>query len=445
MTNETGKNGATTRVLGVLAILAALAAWLGYRAWDQGEAPLPLAEAVAPAAPEPAPEVDDPEPVAAEAAPETVMDAPAEETVEAAPLEDAPVEETTPVEEAAAALEPEDPSFDVVRVAPDGNTLIAGRAEPGSTVTVEVDGEDVGSAQADAQGSFVAMLDVETTDEARAVTLRATGQDGAEVTSDQIVVLAPQPAPETQAPGAEADTADTATVETEAEPAASESQTAEATAEAVSEASTDTETTAAADPVTPAPVETAGAPTPPEEAPAVILADEQGVRVLQSPGAGPQVTDSVVIDAITYDSTGEVQLSGRGAGEGFVRLYIDNSPIEVTELGPDGTWRADLPDVDTGVYTLRVDEIDAAGDVVSRVETPFQREAPAAIQSLVLASGESRRVVELVTVQPGNTLWGISTGAYGDGFQFVKVFEANRDRIRDPDLIYPGQVFTVPD
>jgi nucleoid-associated protein YgaU len=53
--------------------------------------------------------------------------------------------------------------------------------------------------------------------------------------------------------------------------------------------------------------------------------------------------------------------------------------------------------------------------------------------------------VRLVTVQPGNTLWGISRRSYGEGTLFVRVFEANRARIRDPDLIYPGQVFTVPD
>ena len=53
--------------------------------------------------------------------------------------------------------------------------------------------------------------------------------------------------------------------------------------------------------------------------------------------------------------------------------------------------------------------------------------------------------MSLITVQPGNTLWGIASEKYGDGFLYVRVFEANTDRIRDPDLIYPGQIFTVPD
>jgi nucleoid-associated protein YgaU len=49
-----------------------------------------------------------------------------------------------------------------------------------------------------------------------------------------------------------------------------------------------------------------------------------------------------------------------------------------------------------------------------------------------------------VTVQPGFTLWGIAEGQWGDGMLYVQVFETNRDKIRDPDLIYPGQVFAMP-
>ncbi|MGB3280399.1 MAG: LysM peptidoglycan-binding domain-containing protein [Pseudorhodobacter sp.] len=50
-----------------------------------------------------------------------------------------------------------------------------------------------------------------------------------------------------------------------------------------------------------------------------------------------------------------------------------------------------------------------------------------------------------VTVQPGFTLWAIARDRFGDGIMYVQVYEANKDRIRDPDLIYPGQVFALPD
>ncbi|WP_054300936.1 LysM peptidoglycan-binding domain-containing protein, partial [Gemmobacter sp. LW-1] len=50
-----------------------------------------------------------------------------------------------------------------------------------------------------------------------------------------------------------------------------------------------------------------------------------------------------------------------------------------------------------------------------------------------------------VTVQPGFTLWRIARENFGDGVLYVKVFDANKDQIRNPDLIYPGQVFLIPD
>ncbi len=49
-----------------------------------------------------------------------------------------------------------------------------------------------------------------------------------------------------------------------------------------------------------------------------------------------------------------------------------------------------------------------------------------------------------ITVQPGYSLWKIARDTYGDGILYVQVFEANKDKIGDPDLIYPGQIFELP-
>ena len=179
-------------------------------------------------------------------------------------------------------------------------------------------------------------------------------------------------------------------------------------------------------------------------APAVILSTQDGVEVLQSAGAGPQTLDQIALDAITYETAQSVTLTGRGTSDEFVRVYLNNQPVLTTEVGSDGRWRADLPDVDTGTYTLRVDAVDATGDVTSRVESPFRREDPVALEAAI-DRAEAATVIQVVTVQPGNTLWAIARDRYGDGPAYVKVFEANRDRIRDPDLIYPGQVISIPD
>ena len=190
------------------------------------------------------------------------------------------------------------------------------------------------------------------------------------------------------------------------------------------------------------------APDAPGIAP-VLRMDEAGVRVLQpaiAPGASPEVLATVALDAIAYDDAGEVRLSGRAAGGGTVRVYIDNRPVIEVPVEANGQWTSGLPDVATGVYTMRVDQLDAAGSVISRIETPFQREERATIAA---AMGEQTNApdftVAVKTVQPGATLWAIARDRYGDGVMYVQVFEANRDRIRNPDLIYPGQVFVLPE
>lgn len=419
-------------------------------------------------------------------APETaapVVSSPAPEVIETAPDVDAdPAPENADVaeasdEETAQALEetadPQDvqtpvaPAFDIVRVAPDGQTLVAGRAPGARDVVILVDGAESGRAVVDGAGKFVAFLDLPESDAPRVVSLLSEGDLGT-IESDDQVILAPvvrvaQAPAETPAP---APTAPTETAEdrvaevqealpvadadplTEADPVDAAETPAVSTDSGLVEAPAPVDTPLAervAQPDADAPqitpeVVVADAPS----APAVILSTEAGIDILQPGGGAPEALDQIALDAITYEDAGSVALTGRGTAQEFVRVYLDNQPILTTEIGSDGQWRAELPDVDTGTYTLRVDAVDAAGDVTSRVESPFRREDPVALAAAA-DRAEGPSVIKVVTVQPGNTLWAIARDRYGEGPAYVKVFEANRDRIRDPDLIYPGQVFSIPD
>lgn len=355
--------------------------------------------------------------------------------------------------------------FDVVRIAPDGETLIAGKADPGARITVLLDGEPVGDAVADRDGNFVAIFSIGRADLARVISLSTDGADGVVYSAQEIIVSPMQDGAGAEPPtrAAEAteglgegegvavatETADQGSGAQAPSTPAGQGSEAQSLAEANDPpgpaSDTEDQTTAVSNaPVSSAPEDDLETPAIPQtpEAPTLLLAEGGDVRVIQSPS--PTVLDEIAIDAITYDVRGEVTLTGRAGGDGFVRVYLDNQPILTTEIAEDGNWRTELPEVDTGVYTLRVDAIDAAGNVTARAETPFLREAVEDVQTLA-DDQRTGAPPDLVTVQPGNTLWGIASGRYGDGFLFVRVFEANKDQIRDPDLIYPGQIFTLPE
>lgn len=157
-------------------------------------------------------------------------------------------------------------------------------------------------------------------------------------------------------------------------------------------------------------------------------------EVLQEPrddgvGMGP-----LSLETIDYDEQGAVIFAGRAEAGRVVQLFANGQFVGQTRAGDDGRWRMTatmLP----GVYTLHVIQLDENGRPAYAIELPFER---ASASDIELRDGK-------VVVQPGNSLWRIARRAYGRGIQYTVIYEANADQIRDPDLIYPGQIFDVPE
>ncbi|MEP1539218.1 MAG: LysM peptidoglycan-binding domain-containing protein [Paracoccaceae bacterium] len=472
------------------------------------------------------------------------------------------VADTAVAEEEAEAQEEEvastPPTIDEVRVEEDGLTIVAGRAEPGSVVSIQVDGVENTTVEVDRSGSFAAITFLDPDEDARVLSL-VQQTDEEELASLDEVILAPVIPPVVQTEP-EADvavatvgesTSDGAETEGGVQPEVIASDTSEPeqiteqTAEQITEQTAelaegqspefqtdmadlsgadpanvdvanangavdskpeldgsqsaltalqpglevapnvdttqadplpelpvtatttvaDVETPAATGEQSPAGVQNVEQPQPAATQSQAELANEattdpvpQGttdtpgrVAVLRSTQEGVEllgrqavIQDNVALDTISYSAEGAVQLAGRANRSAeAVRIYLNNKPIATLEVDPDGRWRGDLPEVDTGVYTLRVDEVSADGAVTSRIQTPFQREDPAVLEAA--RNQDGKKNAKRVTVQAGDTLWAISRERYGEGLLFVQVFEANRDSIRDANLIFPGQVFDLPD
>ena len=393
------------------------------------------------------------------------------------------------------------PQIETIRIEADGAVLIAGLVDPNQAVDVLVNDVALLTLYADGSGNFAGFFDLPYSSELRVIRLRV-GTAEAYVFSNQDVLVLPTqiaaPLPEASETSDEAEIVLAENAEATSEATASDQSQANETSQGLdasglsaksssavsvagdedsdNQSASEGETTESAradleSPKVPKPADAAAAKAaetpkiadakpeetasaqPPSEAPVksladaavppkVLIADKDGVRVVQSDDSLDQ--DAIALDAISYDEDGQVMLSGRSNPMAYLRIYLDNAPVLLVRPDDEGNWKTLLSNVDPGVYTLRIDQVNAAGKVVSRLETPFKKESPQKLLTHIQDTKTEARI-NVVTVQPGYTLWAIARKRYGRGILYVRVFEANRDKIRDPDLIYPGQVFDLPD
>ncbi|EEE37932.1 LysM domain protein [Rhodobacteraceae bacterium KLH11] len=450
MDAKSGSGGSGTFIWGLIAglvvVLVAGGLYLsGFFGSSQQQAAPETAKPVAQTAP--------PEPAVAEAqAPETSQPE-GDEPEASAPKAEETADETSAAdedEEAAPALAA--PVLDQIFVEPDGNALLSGNAEPGAEVSVMLNGEAVHSFTVDQSGQFAEFVSIPFSDDARGLVLETRSGDATTRSDDYLIAALPEPAqPEAADALQDEPTVDIATTQV-AEPDPTPDVTEEDTGatrvpeEKTEVANTGAPTTQEAEPIADAQPEQ---DTAPDQQVAILRSGEEGVELVQPPIVQDTPPEQIALDTIGYSDTGDVELTGRAQEGSAVRLYLNNRLVADLAPAADGKWRGEVEGIDPGVYTLRVDEVAPDGTVASRLETPFKREPVETLRAAETAQpGETPAQtpsIRSVTVQKGDTLWAISRDRFGDGVLYVKLFEANKDAIRDPDLIYPGQIFTIPE
>jgi hypothetical protein len=160
--------------------------------------------------------------------------------------------------------------------------------------------------------------------------------------------------------------------------------------------------------------------------------------LVQSPSAGgvPKSND-LQLSTLDYDDRGHVTISGQALAGATVRAYIDDRAAAEAVSGNDSRWRmAPADPIEAGKHVLRLDRLGKDGKPVARLELAFERQLAAPG-----APGVDSRKLSIVK---GDNLWNIARAHYGEGLQYTIIFNANKDQIRDPDLIYPGQNFSLP-
>jgi nucleoid-associated protein YgaU len=308
------------------------------------------------------------------------------------------------------------PSFDTVRVESTGDAVIAGRAEPDADVTVKWNGNVVGTTKSNADGSFVLVPAKPLTKGTGALTLEMS-KNGAVTQSEGSVIVAVK-----------------------------------------------------------------------ENTPALVakINPDEPTKVLQTGDATAAPPKVVQLTAVDYDAEGNIVFSGKAVPGSAVRFYVDNAAVGEGKADAAGNWSfKGTSAVSPGTHTLRADAVDAVGKVLSRIELPFLREdatkvaaaqvavaepaaepvsrsvtiektpepAPAVAATEPVAAAVTQvaaapTVVEegfrRLVIQPGNNLWKLSREVYGKGRMFTVIYEANRDQLKNPNKIFPGQILTAP-
>ncbi len=258
------------------------------------------------------------------------------------PREAAAKPDTPDIGRLAATLAPQPgadaPAFDVARIEPSGDAVIAGRAAPGATVELLCDGQPCDRAVADQAGQFV-MISPGLPAGSYALTLRTRRPDGSEVVSSSGVTVALAPRP---------------------------------------------------------PVVATPPTAPPEGAVTVADATVAAAGVASGLGAAPSQPNAA--PAAAPD-----QATAKAAPEAVAR---------------EGAQPAAQPDA-------KLDTKPVAKPVTKPATKPVTRPT-------------------IALVSRGDSLWRISRMTYGDGNQYPVIFRANRGKIKNPDLIFPGQTFVLP-
>ncbi len=383
------------------------------------------------------------------------------------------------------------PAFDIVRVDRDGGAVVAGRAAPKAQVQVLLDGEVLGEITADERGQWVFVPANPLPAGPHEMAIRVL-QDGRPLMSRQTVTLA---VPERK---------DEKALVVLAEPGKPSRvlQKPKKVARAAPETGAGEKAPPA--PAVKAQDE-ASVRQKPEATPVPRETKAEALKKAAAEAASGSVR--LVLQTVDYDEKGDIFFTGRAKPGQTVRLYVDNHHLGDAVADARGNWSwKGTQRIAPGVHRLRVDRVLADGKVVERIELPFMRAEAAQVAALKAqaakeeretaatappegkASGEkaastaeaappeatsaqeataprqavSQKVAKVegatasgkemekiarpsrVIIQPGDNLWTIARHIYGRGIRYTIIYEANRDQIRDPDLIYPGQVFATP-
>ena len=306
------------------------------------------------------------------------------------------------------------PAINVVRVDPEGNAVIAGNATPNVTVEIRDGDRTAGTATSNGAGDWVIITEEPLQPGKHVLSAIVPGRDGTESPEGDVVVAV---VPERDKDALGRGPADGAAVDRTPlvviVPRDAESGMTSRVVQAPESSATTT--------------------IPKKLALSEVTDDAGAAKAVRAyPEPAGNVEGNMSLDVIDYGENYDAVFSGRAEPGQTLEVFVDDKSRGKVEAGSDGQWalQSTLPEMAES-HRLRIEQRNPSGVTTARLELPFIRAQP----FTELPEGTT------IIVQPGNSLWRISRRIFGRGIRYLEIYLANADQIREPDLIFPGQIF----
>ena len=366
------------------------------------------------------------------------------------------------------------PSFDTVRVEATGEAIVAGQADPGSEVTVKYNGASIGTAIANADGAFVITPEKPLPKGAGALSIEMKSKDMVVASADTVAVDVKEGSESTPLVAVLKSDRPTTVIQVPADQKTALSSMATVNLDSVDYDDKGNIVFSGRGPFGSkvqlyvdnnayglVAIGPDGTWSMPGGVPITIGQHELRADEI---GADGTVTSRVALPFFREDPT-KVAVAVP-APQPAVVAAAEPAPVVATTPDKTATAVATAPAAPAATTTTGVAKTSetaaavpapepvpavaapAVTDATPAVEPPKDEAAPAPA-SAPAVSPAAAPIVEVKTptqiiIQPGNNLWRLSRKIYGKGVMYTVIYEANKDHIRKPGLIYPGQVFITP-
>lgn len=148
-----------------------------------------------------------------------------------------------------------------------------------------------------------------------------------------------------------------------------------------------------------------------------------------------ELESDISLDIVEYSPTGLLFFSGRSDKNIDLSIHVNEELIGYAKANEEGDWKFESEEkFDYGKLNLSISFF--RGEEKISLKTRIFNEKLEKIQNKLLK--------KKFVVQPGNSLWRIARKTLGGGILYTEILKKNLKIIKNPDLIYPGQVLGLP-